>query len=58
MSSEATAPCRLRCPCQEEASRSASSFHNKEPKMARTLTLSALYIVALGTMFGAYALTI
>jgi len=25
--------------------------------MARALTLSALYIMALGTMFGAYALT-
>jgi len=26
--------------------------------MARTLTLSALYIMALGTMFGAYAMTL
>jgi hypothetical protein len=32
-------------------------FYNKEAEMARALTLSALYIMALGTMFGAYALT-
>jgi len=33
-------------------------YYNKEARMARALTLSALYIVALGTMFGAYALTL
>lgn len=30
----------------------------KDARMARTLTLSALYIMALGTLFGAYAFTI
>lgn len=33
-------------------------FYNKEAKMARTLTLSALYLMALGTMFCAYALSL
>ena len=32
--------------------------HKKEAKMARTLTLSALYILSIGTFFGAYALTL
>ena len=36
----------------------SSKDHNKEAKMARTLTLSALYILSIGTFFGAYALTL
>jgi hypothetical protein len=36
----------------------ASFSTTRRPKMARTLTLSALYIMALGTMFGAYALSL
>jgi hypothetical protein len=32
--------------------------HNKEAIMARALTLSALYILSIGTLFGAYALTL
>ena len=30
----------------------------RKPKMARALTLSALYILSIGTLFGAYALTL
>ncbi len=33
-------------------------YYNKEARMARALTLSALYVLALGTLFGAYALTL
>jgi hypothetical protein len=41
----------------EKAPFAASSpSNNKEARMARALTLSALYLVALGTLFGAYAL--
>ena len=42
----------------QEASPGGRLFSTtRRPKMARTLTLSALYLMALGTMFGAYALT-
>ncbi len=30
----------------------------RRPTMARALTLSALYILSIGTLFGAYALTL
>ena len=33
-----------------------SHLSKKEAEMARVLTLSALYVMALGTVFGAYAL--
>jgi hypothetical protein len=33
----------------------SSRSNNKEARMARALTLSALYLMALGTLFGAYA---
>lgn len=32
--------------------------NNKDARMARTLALSALYIMALGTLFGAYAFAV
>jgi hypothetical protein len=43
----------------QEASLGGRLFlYKKEARMARALTLSALYIMALGTMFGAYALAL
>jgi hypothetical protein len=36
----------------------APSLHKKEAKMARVLTLSALYVMVLGTFFGAYAMAL
>lgn len=36
----------------------ASQTTTRRPTMARTLTLSALYILSIGTLFGAYALTL
>lgn len=41
----------------EKAPRRLFTTNKKEAEMARVLTLSALYVVTLGTFFGAYALT-
>jgi hypothetical protein len=44
-----------RCPSGEAPSQAPLPDNNKEARMARALTLSALYLVAIATLFGAYA---
>jgi hypothetical protein len=50
---------RRRCrPPQRPSGAQRHQPIKKEAEMARVMTLSALYVVALGTMFYAYALSI
>lgn len=48
----------LRGPINPRDGAPAPSLHKKEAKMARVLTLSALYVMVLGTFFGAYAMAL
>jgi hypothetical protein len=51
-------PARLAWPDQSKGRRPAPSRHKKEAKMARVLTLSALYVMVLGTFIAAYAMAL